>query len=184
MTVQKEANARLREIAPGVVRFVEGKVGEILSVDVVNDNLQASIAAAQTLGGRATRKRPHLPRHWCDDRSRGSERSAPHGIRVLPEKGYFDILQRHIAADEDGERVIHLMSHTLDEEIRAFPGNRDAQRLMLYVPSPIEEGSFSLSIREQDKGSEQLYVRLVEEWRHRFGRLIPNQLETMSPTLE
>jgi hypothetical protein len=84
-----------------------------------------------------------------------------------------DILNRHIASEEDGERIVELMSLTLDEEIRAFPGGQEPQRLMLYVPSPIDEGSFSLSIRERDKGSEQLNQRLVEEWRHRFARFIP-----------
>ena len=45
--------------------------------------------------------------------------------------------------------------------------------MTLYVPSPIDEGSFSLSIQERERGTEQLNVRLVEEWRHRFGRFIP-----------
>ena len=40
MKVQKEANARLREISPSMVKFVEGKIGEILSVEMVNDNLR------------------------------------------------------------------------------------------------------------------------------------------------
>ena len=40
MNVQKEAKARLWRIAPGVVRFVDAKIGEILSVDVVNDNIR------------------------------------------------------------------------------------------------------------------------------------------------
>ena len=173
MTVQRQANARLRAIAPGVVRFVDGKIGEILSVDVVNDNLRRQ-------------SQPH--RRWVDallesaityrDIGATIVVADPNGSRHTVSESFLrratDILQRHIATDVDGERVIHLMSHTLDEEIRSFPGNRDAQRLMLYVPSPIEEGSFSLSIRERDKGSEQLYVRLVEEWRHRFGRFIPS----------
>ena len=37
--------------------------------------------------------------------------------------------------------------------------------MTLYVPSPIDEGSFSLSILEREKGTERLNVRLVEEWR-------------------
>ena len=172
MEVQKEANARLRELAPDVVKFVEAKIGEILSVDVVNDNLrrqsqphkrwvQALLATALTyrdIGAAIVVVDPNGTRHTV---SESFLRRAT------------DILQRHIANDEDGERVIQLMARTLDEEIRAFPGNRDAQRLILYVPSPIDEGNFSLSIREREKSSEQLNGRLVEEWRHRFHRFIP-----------
>ena len=172
MNVQKEAQARLREIAPGVVKFVEAKIGEILSVDVVNDNLRRQ-------------SQPH--KRWVDalltsalayrDIGVAFVVVDPNGTRHTVSESFLrratDILNRHIAADEDGERVVHLMSRTLDEEIRAFPGKQDAQRMILYVPSPIDEGSFSLSIREREKGTEQLNARLIEEWRHRFGRLIP-----------
>ena len=151
--MQKEANARLRAIAPGVVKFVDAKIGEILSVDVVNDNLRLQ-------------SQPH--RHWVDAllisaltyRDIGSTIVVvdPDGTRHTVSESFLrratDILNRHITADEDGERVVELMSQTLDEEIRAFPGSQDAQRLMLYVPSPIGERSFSLSIREQEKGTE------------------------------
>ena len=106
----------------------------------------------------------------------------PNGTRHTVSESFLrratDILQRHIANDEDGERVIQLMARTLDEEIRALPGNQDGQRLILYVPSPIDEGSFSLSIREREKSSEQLNGRLVEEWRHRFHRFIPASGDT------
>lgn len=176
MEVQKEANARLREIAPGVVRFVEAKIGEILSVEVVNDSLRP-------------RSQPH--RRWVDAllesalayRDIGATIVVvdPNGTRHTVSESFLrratDILQRHIAADDDGERLVQLMSRTLDEEIRAFPGNQDAQRLMLHVPSPIDEGSFALSIREQEKSSEHVYVRLVEEWRHRFGQFVPSDGE-------
>ena len=172
MKVQKEANARLREIAPGVVKFVEAKIGAILSVDVVNDNLRRQ-------------SQPH--RRWVEAllRSALTYRDIgatfvvvdPDGTRHAVSESFLrratDILSRHIASEEEGERVVELMSRTLDEEIRAFPGSREPQRLMLYVPSPIDEGSFSLSIRERDKGSEQLSQRLVEEWRYRFGAFIP-----------
>ena len=172
MNVQKEAQARLREIAPGVVRFVEAKIGEILSVDVVNDNLRRQ-------------SQPH--KRWVDAllasaltyRDIGATIVVidPNGTRHTVSESFLrratDILNRQIAADEDGERVVHLMSRTLDDEIRAFPGKQDPQRMTLYVPSPIDEGSFSLSIQERERGTEQLNVRLVEEWRHRFGRFIP-----------
>ena len=172
MTVQKQANARLGAIAPAVVRFVEAKIGEILSVDVVNDNLRP-------------RAQPH--RRWVDAllqsaltyRDIGATVVVvdPNGTRHTVRESFLrratDILQRHIAYDEEGERVVQLMARTLSDEIRAFPGRHDAQRLILYVPSPIDDGSFALSIRERDKGSEQLNARLVEEWRHHFGRFIP-----------
>ena len=172
MEVQKEANARLREIAPRVVRFVDAKIGEILSVDVVNDNLRRQ-------------SQPH--KRWVDAllqsaltyREIGATFAVvdPDGTRHTVSESFLrratDILQRHIANDEDGERIVQLMARTLDEEIRAFPGNQDAQRLILYVPSPIDDGSFSLSIREREKSSEQLNGRLVEEWRHQFHRFIP-----------
>ena len=172
MTVQKEAKARLREIAPGVVRFVEAKIGEILTVDVVNDNVRRQ-------------SQPH--RRWVDAllqsaltyRDIGATLVVvdPNGTRRTVRESFLrratDILQRHIAYDEEGERVVQLMAGTLDDEIRSFPGGHDPQRLVMYVPSPIDDGSFALSIREREKGSEQLNARLVEEWRHQFGRFIP-----------
>ena len=172
MEVQKEANARLREIAPGVVKFVEAKVGEILSVDVVNANLRR-------------RSQPH--RGWVDAllacaltyRDVGATVVVvdPDGTRHTVSESLLrratDILSSHIATDEDGERIVRLLSRTLDDEITAAPGSKNEQRLMLYVPSPIGEGSFALSIREQEKSGERLNVRLVEEWQHRFGRHIP-----------
>ena len=172
MHVQKEAQSRLREIAPGVVRLVEAKIGEILSVDVVNDNMRR-------------KSQPH--KRWVDAllesaltyRDIGLAVSVvdPDGTRHTVSESFLrratDILGRHIAVEEDGDRVVQLLSRTLDEEIRKFPGKQEVQRLMLYVPSPIGEGSFSVSIRERDKGTEQLNVRLVEEWRHRFRRYIP-----------
>ena len=178
MTVQREARARLHEIAPRVVKLVEAKIDQILSVDVVNDNLRRQ-------------SQPH--KRWVDallasaltyrDIGAAIVVVDPNGTRHTVSESFLrratDILNRHIAVEEDGERVAHLLSRTLDQEIRAFPGKPDAQRLMLYVPSPIDEGSFSLSIRERDKGTEQLYVRLVEEWRYRFGRFIPAPGETV-----
>ena len=172
MNVQKEARTRLRTIAPPVMKFVEAKVAEILSVDVVNDNMRRQ-------------SQPH--RRWVEAllasaltyRDIGATIVVvdPNGTRHTVSESFLrratDVLSRHIADEEDGERVVHLFSRTLDEEVRAFPGKPDDQRLMLYVPSPIDEGSFSLSIRERDKGTEQLNVRLVEEWRHRLGRFIP-----------
>ena len=53
------------------------------------------------------------------------------------------------------------------------------QRMTLYVPSPIGEGSFSLSIRERDKGTEQLNMRLIEEWASRFDCFLPPSGESV-----
>ena len=172
MTVQKEARSRLWKIAPGIVKFVEARIGEILSVDVVNDNVRRQ-------------SQPH--KRWVKALLDGAltyrEIGAtlivvnPNGTCHTVTESFLrratDILNRHIATDTDGERVVHLMSRTLDEEIRAFPGKQHTQRLMLYVPSPIDEGSFSLAIRERARGSEQLNLRLVDEWKHRFVRFIP-----------
>lgn len=178
MYVQKEANARLRDISPGVVKFVEAKIAEILSVDIVNDNLRRQ-------------SQPH--RRWVDAllasaltyRDIGTTIVVvdPNGDRFTETESFLrrstDILSRYIVTDEDGERVVHLLSRTLREEIRAFPGRQDAQRLTLYVRSPIDEGSFSVSIREVDKGTEGLNIHLIKEWRHRLGRFIPRSDETV-----
>ncbi len=174
MKVHKQANARLRAISPNVVKFVEAKIGEILSVEVVNDCLPR-------------KSQPH--RCWVHalltsalvyrDIGATIEVVDPDGARHTASESFLrratDILSRHIASHEENQRVIRLVSHTLDEEIKVFPGKPGIQRMTLYVPSPIGEGSFTLSIREREKGSEQLSKRLIEEWRHRFARFIPAQ---------
>ena len=172
MRIQKEARDRLYELSPGTVRFVDARIGEILSVDTVNDN-------------QRRQSQPH--RRWVDAllASALTYRDIGATFRVVDPNGdstpvtesflrrATDILSRHVASDEDGEWTICLKSRTLDEEIRAFPGRREIQRMTLYVQSPIGEGDFTLSIREWEKGTEQFNVRLVEEWRSRFGRLVP-----------
>ena len=172
MKVQKEASARLRKIAPGAVKFVEAKISQILSVDVVNDNLRRQ-------------SQPHT--RWVNAlltnaltyRDIGATVVVvdPNGTKHTVSESFLrrstDILNRHIATDEGTERVIHLMSRPLDEEVRAFPREAEVQRMTLYVPSPVGEGSFALSIRERDKQTEQLNLRLIDEWRSRFGRFNP-----------
>ncbi len=174
MTVQKEANARLREISPNVVRFVEAKIGEILSVDVVNDNLPLS-------------SQPH--KRWVEAlfssaliyRDIGATIKVvdPDGTRHSVTESFLrratDILSRYIVSEEDGEQIVQLVSRTLDQEIKSFTGKPDVQKMTWYVRSPIDHGSFTLSIQERDKGSEQLNVRLVEVWRNQFARFIPAQ---------
>ena len=172
MTVQKEARERLRDVAPSAVRFVENNITRILSFDVVNDNLRRQA-------------QPH--KRWVDalltsaltyrDIGASMVVVSPDGTRQTASESFLrrttDILNRHIASEEDGDRVICLVSRSLKDEIRASSGKLEAQRMTLYVPSPIGEGSFSLSIPEWEKGTEQLNLRLVEEWRTRFDRFIP-----------
>ena len=172
MRIQKEARDRLHELSPGTVKFVDARIGEILSVDTVNDN-------------QRRQSQPH--RRWVNAllasaltyRDIGATVRVvdPNGDSALVTESFLrratDILNRCVASDEEGEWTVHLMSRTLDEEIRRFPGRREIPRMTLYVQSPIGEGDFTLSIREWEKGTEQLDVRLIEEWRHRFDRLAP-----------
>ena len=172
MDVQREANARLQEISPNVVRFVEAKIGEIMSVDVVNDNLPP-------------RSQPH--KRWAEallssaltyrDIGATIEVVDPDGTRRSVTESF---LRRAtdipiIISEEDGEQVVQLISRTLDQEIKVFTGKPEIQKMTWYVRSPIDHGSFTLSIQERDKGSEQLNVRLVEAWRNQFARFIPAQ---------
>ena len=173
MNVQKEANKRLLHIEPRAVRFVEAKIGEIMSVDVVNPN-------------QRQQSQPH--KRWVEAlltsaltyRDIGATLVVidPDGTRHTVTESFLrratDILGRHVVCDEDSERVVHLFSRTLDHEIiMAHPREHEAQRLTLYIPSPIGEADFSLSIHEFEKGTEQLHRRLVEAWRDRFQQFIP-----------
>ena len=172
MKVHREAGARLRRIAPGVVRWVDKRVGDILSVDMVNPNQQRQ-------------RQPH--RRWVDAlllaaltyRDIGATVVVidPDGTRHTVTESFLhratDILGKCIASDEDGERVVRLLSRTLDQEIQSSSNRHEMQRLSLLVPSPIGEGDFSLSIREHERGTEQLYRRLVDEWHHQFVAFIP-----------
>ena len=172
MKVQKGAREQLRQISSPVVKFVAAKIREIEAVEVVNGNqrrqsqphklwLKALLASALTyrdIGATVTVIDPNGTRH---------------SVREAFLHHATDLFSRHIVSEEDGERVIHLMSRTLNEEIRDFSGKQDVQRMTLYVPSPIGDGDFSLSILEREKKSEQLGIRLVEEWQHRFAKFIP-----------
>ncbi len=169
MKVQHGADARLRRIAPGVLKFVEAKIGEILLVDTVNTNLPR-------------RSQPH--KRWVNALLAGAltyrEIGAtvtvvdPDGTRRTVTESFLrratDIPV--VCTEEDGEQVIRLISRSLDQEITEPTARRGALRLTLYVPSPIGEGDFSVSILEREKGTEHLNRRLVEEWRHRFGAFI------------
>ena len=86
-----------------------------------------------------------------------------------------NILDRYITCDEDGARTVKLLSRTLDQEITAFTAEPKTQRLTWNVRSPIDFDSFTISIHEREKDTEQLNVRMVEAWRHQFDRLIPRQ---------
>ena len=172
MAIQKEARERLYQLSPGVVKFVDATISEIRAVEVVNDNVRRV-------------SQPH--QRWVDAllASALTYRDIGATIDVVDPNGELhtvsesflrratDILSRYIASEEGGVRVIHLMSRTLDEEIRALSAGHDIQRMRLYVQSPIGEADFSLSIAERERRTEQLNVRLVREWRHRFARFIP-----------
>ncbi|MDE0026901.1 MAG: type I-D CRISPR-associated helicase Cas3' [Spirochaetaceae bacterium] len=169
MKVQHSANIRLRQVSPGVVKFVGAKIDEILSVDIVNPNLPR-------------RAQPH--KRWVDALlvSALTYRNIGATIVVVDPDGKRhtvteSFLRRAtdipvICTEEDGEQVIRLIAHSLDQEVAESPVKREAQRLTLYIPSPLGDGDFSLSIQEREKDTEQLYRRLVEEWRHRFSVFI------------
>ena len=170
MRVQKEASARLREIAPSIVRFVEARIGEILSVAVVNDDLPRQ-------------SQPH--RRWVDALLASALTYRDIGSTVVvvdPDGKRHTVTESFLRratdvplvfAEENGSRVIYLPSRTLDEKIRASSTRKEIQRLVLYVPSPIGVGDFALSVPERERGTEQIHLRLVEEWRHRFAAFMP-----------
>ncbi len=173
MKVQKEANNRLSQIASPTVRYVEAQIAEILSVDVVNPN-------------ERRQSQPH--KRWVKAlfasaltyRDIGATMVVvdPDGTRHTVTESFLrratDILGRHVACDEDDERVVHLLSRTLNQEItHTLPSDHDTQGLRLYIPSPVGEGDFSLRIHEFEKGTEQLCRRLVEAWQERFRPFLP-----------
>ncbi len=173
MTVQKGGDNRLSQVAPRIVKFVEAKIGEITSIDVVNPN-------------QRPQSQPH--KRWVEAlltsaftyRDIGSTLVVvdPDGTRHTATESFLrratDILGRHVVCDEDGERVVYLLSRTLNRELtNARRNGHEAQRLTLHIPSPIGEGDFSLSINEFEKGTEQLHRRLVEAWRERFRPFLP-----------
>lgn len=170
MNVQHGANMLLRQVSPGDVKFVEAKINEILSVDIVNPNLPR-------------RAQPH--KRWVDALlvSALTYRNIGATIVVVDPDGKRhtvteSFLRRAtdipvICTEEDGEQVIRLIARSLDQEVAESPVKREAQRLTLYIPSPLGDGDFSLSIQEREKDTERLYRHLVEEWRHRFSVFIP-----------
>ena len=170
MNVQHGANMRLRQVSPGVVKFVEAKITEILSVETVNPNLPP-------------RAQPH--KRWVNALLAGALTYRNIGATVVvvdPDGARHTVTESFlrratdipvICAEEDGEQVIRLIARSLDQEVAESPVKREAQRLTLYIPSPLGDGDFSLSIQEREKDTERLYRRLVEEWRHRFSVFIP-----------
>ncbi len=176
MGVQRGARNRLHGLSPGIVEFVNAKITEILSVREVNDCLPL-------------RAQPH--KAWVDalfrmalayrDIGATIEVVDPNGDRRTVQESFLrrttDVLDRFVEEYEDGARVVRLLRCGLDEEIRLGRQGRGAGRLSLHIRSPVDEGSFSVSIRESDRGTERLNTRLVREWRHRFDRFIPVQGE-------
>ncbi len=168
MKVQKEARARLTKIGPGIVKFVEGKISEILSVDVVNDNLPR-------------KSQPH--RRWVNALFASALTYRDIGATVVvvdPDGRRHTVRELFLRratnvplvfTEEDGTRVIRLLSRTLDEEIRRSSVKQEEPRLTLCVPSPIGENPLRIRVRERN--TEQLHRRLVEEWREGFSAVIP-----------
>ena len=168
MTIQQEAKARLLQISPPLVRFVEAKIGEILRVETVHNYLPQS-------------HQPH--KLWVDallksalvyrDIGATIEVVDPTGVRHTVSESFLrratNILRSKICSDEDGKRVVRLESRTLVEEVEVFDGRPGIQQMTLYVRSPVGQENFTLSILEMEKGTEQLRVRLVEEWKSRFA---------------
>ncbi len=173
MTVQRAARERLRALSPSTVRFVDAKIGDIMSVDAVNNNLRSA-------------SQPH--RAWANallasaltyrDIGRTIRVVDPDGCSHVVSESYLrratDVLRRHIVSDDSGEPVIQLLSRSLrEEESKGSSGQPRAQRMTLYVRSPIGEGDFALPIYERERGTEQLNVRLVKEWRNQFANFLP-----------
>ena len=176
MPIQRAARDRLYQESSPLVKCIDSRIEEILSVEMVNDNLPR-------------RSQPH--KRWVNallkaalayrDIGATVEVVDPDGTRHTVTESFLrretDILRRYVACEEDDARVVHLMSGTLDEEIRASSGDRKPERLKLHVLSPIGDRGFSLSVHEREKRTEQLHARLVEEWQHRFGPSIPGSGE-------
>ena len=177
MTVQRGADEHLRRIAPGVVRFVEAKIDEILSVERVHPHLprqaqphkrwvHALLVAALTyrdIGASVCVVDPDGMRHTVTESFLRRATNIP-----------------LVCTEEDGQHVIRLTSRSLNDEITEATARREAPRLKLYIPSPIGEGDFSLSILEREKSTESLNRRLVEEWRHRFRDFISKHGQEVS----
>ena len=178
MTVQRGADTRLRQIVPGVVRFVDAKIGEMLSVERVNDYLPAGHAQPHKQWVRA------LLVAALTYRDIGASVCVvdPDGTRHTVTESFLrratDIPV--VCEEEDGQLVIRLTSRSLNDEIVEATGPREMPRLRLYIRSPIGRGDFSLSIPERERGTESLSRRLVEEWRHRFRDFIPEHGQQVS----
>ena len=167
MKVQKGARNRLGDISPPIVKFVESRIAGILSVDKVDDC-------------RREGDQPH--KRWVEALLKSALAYRDIGAKIVvvdpdgsetPVSESFlrrstDILRTHVVHDRDGEWTVELKRRPLDAEIDRFSERPPAVRLNLHIPSPLGGRGFDLSIRETEKGSEQLYRRLVEEWRERF----------------
>ena len=167
MKIQRSAAMRLSDISPKTVMFVESKIRQILSVNVVDDcqreanqphklwveALLASALEYRDIGATVTVIDPD---------------GTDFPVREAFLRSATDILRTHIIHDRDGLRIVELTERTLDDEIVTFDGNSTVNKLNLHVRSPLGRGGFDLSIREYEKGSEHFHTRLVEEWRERF----------------
>lgn len=174
MPVQRAARKRLDRVSSPLVKRVDRRIREILSVEMVDDNLPE-------------RAQPH--KLWVDallasalvyrDIGATIDVVDPDSRRWTTTESFLrretDLLDRHVVCDEDGERVIHLTSRSLNEAIRDSSSDWKRERLVLHVRSPIGVGDFAIPIDEREKGTEQFHRRLVEEWRERFRAFIPDR---------
>ena len=166
MRVQAAARERLSDMSSGTVRLIGAKIGEIESVHAVNRYLPK-------------KSQPH--KQWVNAllnralvyRDIGASITVvdPDGTRHEVAESFLrratDIPLLY--SEENGERIIRLTAHTLDEKIEGHGGKPDSQRMTLHVRSPTGRPGFALSIHEREKRSEQINIRLVEEWKRRYS---------------
>ncbi len=184
MGIQREARKRLRELSPPLAHFVRARVREILSVRIVDDCLPE-------------RSQPH--KQWVDAllRQALSYRDIgaavvvvdPDGSRTRARESFLrqatGILDRELPTVEDGEEVVYLQKRSLDEEIRnhraTMRSPMRSPKRVLRIRSPIGEPSFSLQVKENDRGSERLCRRVVGKWRRRFQPAPPAEGDPADP---
>ena len=173
MTVQRQARDRLWRISPRLVKFIDARIGEMLSVDFVNANLpktrQPHKLWVDALFQRAIRYREIGSTLVVVDHDEKSTRVLESYLRRTTR-----ILEQHVVHDEDRGRVIYLRSTSLRHEVERFSGKKTSPRLRLHVRSPIGDNGFSLSVPEATFRSSHLSSRLVEEWHCQFHRYIPS----------
>lgn len=171
MKVQMEARERIKKLRGKKVKLISAKIGQIMRVDIVNDNIY----------GKA---QPH--KEWINAlyvsaltyRDIGATITVidPNGISHTVLESFLrrntSILRRYIQEEEEGHIVIRLRKRTLDQEIRDHSDGTGEHQLRLYVRSPIGGPGFSVLIRDRERTSEYLSILLVREWKANFSHLL------------